>query len=194
MTRAAGIDLSLTGTGVACAHGSLLIESSGTRADTLTDRGVRLNRIVAQIVTRLQSCPDCPNLDLVLIEGPSYGSKGGSQHDRSGLWWLVVDTLAGLGLLPIVEVPPKTLKKYATGNGNADKDAVLVAAVRLLPIEVSNNNTADAAWLVAVGYDLLGEPLVELPAKNRDALALIRAANDLVSAPADVPIPTGGAA
>lgn len=171
--RVMGVDLSLTRTGIATRHGAEIIATSGHLDDTLAQRRQRISRIRAEVIGW------CTNADLVVIEAPSYGSKGGSAHDRAGLWWLVVSALMHRDI-PVLDVSPKTRAKYATGNGNADKDEVLAAAVRRLPIAVSNNNTADAAWLVAIGHDLYGEALVQLPQTHRAALDTLRARADLL--------------
>ncbi|MGX1809732.1 hypothetical protein ACWIGI_28760 [Nocardia sp. NPDC055321] len=92
--------------------------------------------------------------------------------DRHGLWWLIYDTLAEQGHW-VIAVPPPNRAKYATGRGNAGKDAVLAAAVRRYPAIdiIINNNIADAVILMAIGCRLLGEPIDEpLPATNLAAL------------------------
>ncbi len=50
-----------------------------------------------------------------------------------------------------------TIKKYATGKGNADKDAMLLAAERRWPGVVTNNNEADALWIGALACKELGD-------------------------------------
>lgn len=170
-----GVDLSLTNTGIANRHGVTRVTSSGKKGATLSQRQQRLRhlrqRIIAD-VAQLNGEPADP--DLIVIEGPSYSSKNaGSQHDRSGLWWLLLDAFTTRGWR-VIEVSPSSRMKYATGKGRADKDQVLAAAVRRLPIEVNTNDEADAAWLCALGCDLLGDPLVPLPETHRAALTVVR--------------------
>jgi crossover junction endodeoxyribonuclease RuvC len=112
--------------------------------------------------------------DLIVIEGPSYGSKNaGSQHDRSGLWWLLIDVFTIRGWR-VIEASPSTRMKYATGKGMVAKELVFAAAIKRLPVDVNNSDEADAAWLCAIGHDLLGEPLVEMPVLNRSALVALQ--------------------
>lgn len=177
-----GVDLSLTATGVATRHSAELITSTGHRDDTLIDRRARLNHIRYRVISWCQAA------DLVVIEAPSFGSRGGSAHDRAGLWWLVVSALIHRDIA-VIDISPKTRAKYATGRGNAGKDEVLTAAVRRLPIDVDNNNTADAAWLCAIGHDLLGAPLAPLPAAHRSAIDGLRDNANLPPAAS----PAGGA-
>ena len=166
-----GLDLSLTGTGVATPDGVRLIESKGAKDATLERRATRLDNLAGQII----AC--CEDADLVVIEQPAYSRTQGSQHDRSGLWWLVVGYLIGghRGATPVAEVAPSGRAKYATGKGNASKDLVLAEVVRRFPgYTGSDNNTADAYTLMAMGLDHLGFPPVDLPKTHRDALEAVR--------------------
>lgn len=168
-----GLDVSLTATGIACAYHATVIPSAGKRDDTLAQRQQRLRRVRSQIIRTIADWVVEP--DLIVIEGPSYNSKNAaSSHDRSGLWWLLIDVFTVRGW-KVVEVPPKSRMKYATGSGSAPKDAVLAAAVRRLPFDdINDNNAADAAWLCAIGHDLLGQPLVQLPAAQHAAIDIYR--------------------
>jgi Holliday junction resolvasome RuvABC endonuclease subunit len=186
--RVIGLDLSLTSTGLADSAGAWLRTSTiasnspGPNAQ-LTEHRRRLRGIVHEITDHISSQGAYPTL--VVIEGPSYGSKGAGTWDRGGLWWLVVDYLLG-GLErhrhPIAVVPPAALKKYATGRGNADKTAMAVALQRRMHIELGDDNQTDAWWLCAAGLDHLGHPVVDMPKDHRAALSK-------VAWPAEVPTP-----
>lgn len=160
-----GLDLSLTATGLATVDHGIL-----TAAWTFKGSSSGLNRlrgIVAEVYAQARDT----KADLVVLEGPAYGAQAGQQghHERAGLWWLVYDRLDRNGY-PVVVVPPKSLKKYAAGKGNASKEDVLVAAVRRLPEFDGDNNAADAAWLAVMAADHRGEPVIEMPAANREAI------------------------
>ena len=76
--------------------------------------------------------------------------------------------------VPIVEIPPTTLKKFATGSGNADKPKMLAEAIRRLAYGGSSLDEADALWLLQMGLHYYGgEGKIELPAKNYEAMAAI---------------------
>jgi crossover junction endodeoxyribonuclease RuvC len=164
-----GIDLSLTTTGIAYPDCTThLVESKGKLTDSLTQRRSRLCDI------RWAVLDHCIKADLVVIESPAYSRTQGSQHDRSGLWWLIVDNLHMWGT-PVAEVTPSGRAKYATGKGNAGKDEVIAAVVRRFPTFTgSNNNAADALVLCAMGLDHLGYPIADMPAVNRTALGAVR--------------------
>src|SRR6185312_10547010 len=111
-----GLDLSLTSTGIANPE-----QTKAVKPKKLG--GVeRIRWITAQIIGHIADPVSPPT---VAIEGPSYGSQHGREHERGGLWWYVVVQLDLLGY-PLVVVPPAVLKKYATGKGNAGKDEVLL--------------------------------------------------------------------
>jgi crossover junction endodeoxyribonuclease RuvC len=180
-----GLDLSLTSTGVATINtitGGVVVDRVTSTApdngrDTkgkklpprLVDRTARLHSLRMRIVDLAR------NADLVVVEGPSYGSTTGSQHDRSGLWWLVVHRLHVLDP-KVAEVPPANRMKYATGKARTDKDVVLAAVVRrYAEVEVTSNDEADALILAAMGARWLGSPIeASLPASHLQAMSGVR--------------------
>lgn len=180
MTRllVAGIDLSLTSTGIAIAEWDdgvagrevQRIQSKGQAGASLTERHRRLVDTMGRVVSF--TC----GADLVVIEGPSLGqARQGGQHDRAGLWWLVVETLIGQYGSTVVEVPPSVRAKYATGAGNAGKDAVLAAAVKRYPDwDITGNDIADAVILAAMGCRHLGHPIDSLPQIHLAAMTKVR--------------------
>jgi Holliday junction resolvasome RuvABC endonuclease subunit len=77
--------------------------------------------------------------------------------------------------IPFAVVQPSTLKRLATGKGNAGKDEVLAAAIRRLGFDGHDNNEADALWLLAAGHVWYGAPgAPQLPASHREALAKVQ--------------------
>ncbi|MEU2013078.1 hypothetical protein [Nocardia sp. NPDC019302] len=165
-----GLDLSLTSTGIAIAPPRTrpacgTIGSAGKKGDSWATRYRRLGDLAGRIIVAV------PEGALVVMEAPSYGSVTGSQHDRSGLWWMVFDLLAGT-TRTVLPVEPTVRAKYATGKGNAGKDAVLAAAVRrYADINITGNDTADAVVLMAIGCRLLGAPIDDpMPMANLAAL------------------------
>lgn len=50
--------------------------------------------------------------------------------------------------IPYTSCPVGTLKKHATGSGNASKNAMVEACVTKLNIEPKDHNEADALWLL----------------------------------------------
>lgn len=162
--RVAGIDVSLTGTGVATLGGTTLITSTGHRKDSIAQRRTRIKGIVDEVLLAIGV------VDLAVVEGPSHHSVGGSVWDRAGLWWRIVDRLCAEDI-PVAVMPPMSRAKYATGNGAARKAAVMEAARHRYGAVLDNDNEADALVLRAAGLDWLGQPLAEVPDGHRAALA-----------------------
>ena len=154
-----GLDLSLTSSGVA----------TRDRAFTLptTLRGVeRLAHLRSTILSLVGP------LDLVVIEGYSYGSRSSQAHALGELGGVIRLALHEGGIRYVI-VPPKSVKKYATGKGNAGKEEMLTEAVRRLGYAGHSNDEADALWLRAMALDALGAPFVKMPEAHRIALTAI---------------------
>lgn len=173
-----GIDPSLTRTAVAIARADSItvrsLPTKGSKAATLRERADRIE-IITDWVRNLLDAHD--TAAVVCIEGPSYGNTSGAHHDRSGLWWSIVHAIGSAGLGSPVEVPPSTLKMYATGKGNAGKDEVMLAMARRHDwLGVENNDEMDAAVLALIGARMLGQPIDgDLPQTHLRALAKLTA-------------------
>jgi len=174
-----GVDLSLTSTGLAAitvpgieavpaAASVTRVTSTGSTKDSLRQRQARLVQVGMQVVGFV----DRMDPRLVVIEAPSFASKYGHPHDRSGLWWLVVNALLANGH-QVASAPPTTRAKYAAGKGNASKDQVLAEVVRRYPdVTITKNDEADALVLAAMGARQLGDPIeASLPVVNITALS-----------------------
>ena len=179
--RVVGADLSLTSTGLADSRG----RTGRVRTKPSSDLPATVRRLASisrEVHTFATFTEDvgvdgakyAPDLAaLVVVEGPSFASTGGQQHTRGGLWWSVVDALHWTDL-PILVVPPSTLKTYACGRGNAGKDEVLAAVVKRYPAwDVTGNDIADAVVLAAIGARLLDHPIDDLPKSHLRALAKV---------------------
>lgn len=95
---------------------------------------------------------DC---DLIAYEGYSMGSpkkRGGVGRffDIGELGGVLKMAAAELGI-PMLLVPPKTLKMFATGNGNADKDMVIATVKDYWGHDIPNDDEADAFALMKLG-------------------------------------------
>lgn len=73
--------------------------------------------------------------------------------------------------VPYEGVPVSAAKTFATGKGNADKDAMMAAArLRWSPWEPSDDNEADARFIAEVGFH--GVPAPKVKARKKKAAAL----------------------
>lgn len=172
-----GLDLSLTSTGLAavCDNDTIprwyaVVDRIQTKpnGDELADRIRRLDEIVDGVHGWVHDAAD-----LVVVEGLAYASKSPHATERAGLWWLVVSRLLHNGY-PLAVVSPTARAKYATGKGNAAKDAVLAGVIRRYPdVDITGNDEADALILAAMGARHRGHPIDDLPASHLDAMAKV---------------------
>lgn len=130
----------------------------------------RMERISAETRRKLTEMSHGIRPTYGVIEAPAFSRGNGMAHERAGLWWMLYQVLAGHGI-PVLVVKPNLRAKYATGNGGAGKDEVLLAASRRYPeVQMRNNNEADAVVLAAMAARILGSPVDKLPKTHLDAL------------------------
>jgi crossover junction endodeoxyribonuclease RuvC len=174
-----GIDISLTGTGLACTCGKLArFGKDGITTLGLFNRISALTELASEITEWTWyhtghiwgSRPA-----LAVMEMPAYSKKGAGSVERHHLWMTVADDVWRQGDIPVAEVTATALKLYATGKGSAVKGAMVDACARRMPQFATggNDNLADAAWLAAMGADRSGTPLCDMPQANRAALAKV---------------------
>ena len=145
--RVIGLDLSLRETGVYVVNH----KSGPVYKDTLRPpKGqigvIRLNWIAHMIANKLS----IHKPRFVVIEGYSMMSKG--RVFNIGELGGVVRLLLFREGFPFVTIPPCTLKKWATGKGNAGKAEMIAEAARR-GLSPRNDNEADAALLALLGLE-----------------------------------------
>lgn len=155
-----GLDLSLTATGYANDVGAGTLGAAGRKGCAR----LALLRDLAIL--------ECRDADLVVLEGYAFAARNSHAHALGELGGVIRLALHERRV-PFVDVPPASLKKYATGKGNANKGEMLAAAIRRLDYDGASDNEADALWLRAMGMDALGCPPVKLPETHRAALAKV---------------------
>lgn len=166
MTRIIGVDPSLTGTGLAILDPGAppitdVIKIPVPKGATLAQRADRIASLTRFVVRCAAAVPT----ELAVVEGPSYGSAAAQSghHERGGLWWSLIAGLLAADV-PVAVVPPSCRAMYATGKGNASKDAVVMAVARRWPdVVLDSNDAADALVLAALGARYLGRPIDNLP-------------------------------
>lgn len=163
--RVAGLDISLTGTGIATLGGTARVPTKGRRKDTILERHQRMKHITTRVLEEVGT------VDLACIEGPvGFATPGGSTWDRGGLWWRIVGALLERDI-PVAIISPTARAKYATGSGASRKTAVLEAARSRYGAILESDDEGDALILRAMGLHWLEQPLAEVPDGHRAALA-----------------------
>lgn len=160
MIEVLGLDLSLTASGIACA--------AGPRTFKPFTKGVqRLADVRICVDAELETHKDV----VAIIEGYSFGSRNGGE--RLGELGGVIRLLLWSHDTPFVEIPPNTLKKYATGKGVATKPDMRMAMFKRAGIDEADDNAVDAWWLRQMGlshYAPSHPDCVPMPASHVEAL------------------------
>jgi Holliday junction resolvasome RuvABC endonuclease subunit len=154
-----GIDPSLSGTGIAGSDGFL----HTIKTKTEWGEGERHLVIYRQMVDALKL--DEPEF-AVLEDLPANAMSAGLTGRAQGIIRLVLAQYK----VPYIALPPATLKKWATGKGNAKKPVMRAAWLEFSGHDNKDDNQVDAAWLRQAGLYLKGEP-VALPEEQLAALA-----------------------
>lgn len=163
--RIIGLDLSIAAPGFADIDGgTFTLKLKASLGDA------RLNEIAREVM-RLAMTAHTWRADLAVIEDlPTHAHGAGI----TGMVHGAVRAFLNDALVPYVTVPPASLKKYATGKGNADKTAMAIAALKRFGVEFADDNQCDAYWLRAMGLHAYGHGLVELPAVQTESLAKVQ--------------------
>jgi Holliday junction resolvasome RuvABC endonuclease subunit len=120
--------------------------------------------------THIQNSSDIKN---ICVEGPSLYSVNKPDHAgqaRGAIYMMCMDLCLEPSVIP-QEIPPKSLKLFATGNGDALKDKMMETAVQHGWI-INNDDEADAAWLAELACALMEEK--PLTRKQLEAIRGIR--------------------
>lgn len=168
--RVMGLDLSISATGVCLPDGSVMtIKCKPEWGDT------RLT-LIRDVVRR-----HCPGVDLAVIEDKIHSSFSAAVLGM--VQGAVRTELMDQGV-PYALVPVKTLKKFATGNGNADKDLMMLSAKRRAALIFKDDNQCDAWWAREAGLDHYG-----LMVNVKDPTEALSALLDVVDWPLMDPVP-----
>jgi crossover junction endodeoxyribonuclease RuvC len=146
--RYVGIDLS-TKTGLAIIDKNNEIINVQEVSSKSKEDPERFIDIADQLLEELH-----PN-DIITIEGFSYGSKGKGVSTQYGLGWIIRTFLYERGY-DYIEIPPTSVKKFATGKGNVKKDAMVLPIYKHWGFEHSSDNVRDAYVLAQIAKGING--------------------------------------
>jgi crossover junction endodeoxyribonuclease RuvC len=147
-----GLDLSLTSTGWCILDNDEILDVEVIKCkDKAMKRLWYIKYIIDEVTVSL-------DFDLVVVEGYSMGSRGGrvfSIGELGGIIKLLLYEEKLRTKLKTVIIPPKSLKKFITGNGNAGKELMLLKTYKKYGIEFTDNNKCDAFGLAKMGQAYL---------------------------------------
>ena len=163
-----GLDLSMTGTGIAYGDTALVVKTDPDDGDE------RLDQIVEAVLDQI----DGQSIDLAVVEDlPTHAKAAGI----TGMVHGAVRRALRARHVPYALVPPASLKKYATGKGNAPKPDLRMALYKRTGIDEPDDNRVDARWLRMMGLDFLGAAEVKMPETQRAALDGVRWPAEIVA-------------
>lgn len=183
MVVAAGLDLSLTASGVALARPDLPDPGDRYRLALVGEPGItnlsvaaqihKIDDLAARIVAGVLDTPWPPTA--VVVEALDNAQSYGGVTERAILWWKVIERLYAEDI-PVYIPPSAQVKIYATGNGNAKKGEVIATVTRQWPEwhHGGNDNLVDAAAMAELGLALCGSPTIPLTKAHTRVLENIR--------------------
>jgi hypothetical protein len=150
-----GVDLSITCTGVAYPDTSVQALKPKVKGDA------RLEYLADHIGLAARTS----GAELVVLEG------------LGGRYLGAVRLELMRSHVPYMLLSPSSLKKFATGNGSADKTGMALAALKRLGREYATSDECDAEWLriagrfaYGLGEHLGGGRVLQMPQENLKAL------------------------
>lgn len=154
-----GIDLSFTGTGLVMLDDGKLIGQSLIKTvlegKLIHERMSRVEKTLGGIIEFSQGFFSNKQRDnvIVVIEGYSFGSKHGKAFSIGELGGIIRYWIRNNFCHEnILEIPPKRLKKFITGNGNADKELMIKSVYKQYKFKTDSDDIADAFGLAYMAW------------------------------------------
>lgn len=94
---------------------------------------------------------------IIVMEGYSYASKHSQAHSTGELGGVIVTDLGRIDH-DVVRIAPKSIKKFATGRGNASKAAMVSAVAARTGWQFRTDDQADAVALWCFARAVVSEP------------------------------------
>ena len=144
-----GIDPSLVGTGVVMVdEGGEIVEQKliSTSSDTPTEQRL------LDILKNLSFIKTVPRLAKVYMEDLAYFSKSSRLFELAGLHFLIRTYFFETNV-QIKIIPPKSLKKFVTNNGNAKKNLMLLKCYKRWGKSFDDDNICDAYCLARLALE-----------------------------------------
>lgn len=146
--RFVGVDPSISGSGlVILDEPGEVVKSVSLKGDKLDDP-LRFMKLTEKVLKYLD-----PATDKILIEGFSFGSRGKSVSVMFGLGWCMRIYFEQLGF-QWQEVPPTSLKKFASNKGNAKKEHLVLPVFKKWGFESDSNDIIDAFVLAKMAWSM----------------------------------------
>lgn len=163
--RILALDLSLTATGVAKPAGMLDTIKPSSKGSL----DYRIASLVDEILARVET----GDPDLVVIEELVNNPRAANNVAALAMIHGALRNRFYHDRVRYTTVAPASLKKYATGKGNAKKPDMRMELYKRTGRDCDDDNQVDAAWLRLMALDAYGYAEVELPKLQRESLVKV---------------------
>lgn len=119
--RVLAIDQSYTSCGIVVFDDATIAYAERYVSDTKEDK---FNRAF-QVAEHLRQIALHYDVDFVAMEGLAFAKNGNATRDLAGLQFSIATLLDYIEGYDIIIIPPNSVKRVATGKGNADKDEMV---------------------------------------------------------------------
>ena len=143
-----GLDLSTNITGLCVADHNLKKKKWYKTSAIITNKNASSIEKLSYIAERINTdYIEGMLLRLVVIEHPMARGHGKILLELLG----ITKFLLYRSGIPFIEVPPSTLKKFATGKGGAEKSVMVKTAFKEFGVDAETEDEVDAFWLAHFG-------------------------------------------
>ncbi len=151
-----GIDLALVNSGIVVLENSSIAKKVSIKSKPSGDRPTDELKRIRKIVQEIEDIVSDYNPSIAVIENLAFAIRSTTSLTQlAGLSFLTRAMLSDYRI-PFILVAPTTLKRFATGKGNSEKDHIVLAAYKEYGIDDINNDIADALFLSKIGSMILG--------------------------------------
>ena len=151
-----GLDLSLTKTGVVVLNNGKIVKQQLIKSKPVGDKPVDELKRIRKIVEEIESVVNEYEPTVAVIENLAFMARNTTALTQlAGLSFFVRAVLFD-NKIPFYLCAPTTLKRFATGKGNSEKDHMILEVYKQYGVDFVDNNIADAIFLAKIGSAIAG--------------------------------------
>jgi crossover junction endodeoxyribonuclease RuvC len=169
-----GLDLSLVGTGVVVLENGKIAEQRLIKSKPVGDKPIDEVKRIQKIVEDIELTVGEYRPGIVVIEGLAFMARNTTALVQLSALNYLTRAMVMNYHIPFVIVAPTSLKKYATGNGIAKKDVMLIEVYKRWGVSILDDNECDAYCLAQIGLALTGGNSKSTNQKQEEVLSLLK--------------------
>jgi crossover junction endodeoxyribonuclease RuvC len=173
MLTSIGLDLSLVKTGVVVIKNSNVILKQLIQSKPSGDKPINELKRLEKIVEEIEKIVEETQPNVAVIENLAFMARNTTALTQlAGLNYFVRAMLSKRNI-PFFLCAPTSLKKFATGKGNCEKDHIILEAYKQFGEDNIDNNIADALFLAKIGCIILDDK-VNTTVYQKDVIDLLK--------------------